>query len=574
MKVFLRIIKDAKKYHAVLLFGLFSLIGVTAAQLAAPQIIRRLVGLISGGDETLVQKAAVYAGMLLVLYGAEWAFGYVKAYYNHYAAWNYVSDLRVKMYNHLQRLSMSYYHDKQTGQIMSLTANDTKNMEELLAHALPDLIVSILTFGGVLVILFTISPQLAALTLFTMPFSVFLVRRFAKKVYPIFRDAHQKLAEFNAVLHDDFNGMREIQSFYQQDRELERISEYSRRHTDVNLRALKYSAIYHPAVAFVTRVGTVLVVGIGGVLAAGGNLRVEDLVAFMLYLSMFYQPINTLARLNESLQETLACGQRIFAVLDTDSEVRECSEAAALEHVKGNVAFENVSFSYADGGAVLKNVSLEIDAGQTVAVVGPTGVGKTTMASLISRFYDPTEGRVTIDGTDVKGVTLESLRRNISVVSQEVFLFNGTVAENICYGVKNASMEDITRAARNANADEFIERMELGYDTVIGERGVKLSGGQKQRLSIARALLRDTPVLILDEATASVDMATEKLIHDAIDSVIQNRTTLIIAHRLASIKKADKIVVLREGKIAEAGTHDALIQNGGLYAELCAVQRF
>ena len=318
--------------------------------------------------------------------------------------------------------------------------------------------------------------------------------------------------------------------------------------------------------------GTVLVIGFGGYLASLNRVPLPDIIAFILLLNMFYQPISTLGRVNEDLQNALAGASRVFEVLDTEPDVKEKSGAVNAGRLSGRIDLENVSFSYITHRDVLKNISLSIKPGELVAIVGPTGVGKTTLISLLARFYDPDDGRILFDGIDIRNMTLSSLRDNISIVLQDVFLFNGTVAENISYGVKNASMDDIINAAKIANAHEFICEMEHGYDTVIGERGIRLSGGQKQRLSIARAVLRDTPILILDEATASVDMETEKLIHQAIDSIIQNRTTIMIAHRLSSVRKADKIVVLDDGMVAEIGTHDELMKNGGLYKKLCEIQ--
>jgi ATP-binding cassette subfamily B protein len=318
--------------------------------------------------------------------------------------------------------------------------------------------------------------------------------------------------------------------------------------------------------------GMVFVIGYGGYLAAMGRIPVEDIVAFVMYLGIFYQPITLLARVAEDIQNAIAGAERVFEVLDTESDVKEIDNPIELKNVSGNVSFKNVSFNYIESIDVLQNIDLEIKSGQVVALVGPTGVGKTTFISLLNRFYDPVAGAVYIDGVDIKQTSLSSLRDNISNVLQDTFLFNGSVYENISYGKPGATREQVEDAAKVARAHEFICGFEEGYDTIIGERGVRLSGGQKQRLSIARAILRDKPILILDEATASVDVETEKLIHDAMDSVMQNRTTIIIAHRLSTVKKADVIVVLDEGKIAEKGTHQELIAAGGLYSRLTNIQ--
>ena len=572
MKNVFRLLKYARAYWKYLIIAMTALVIFTGCQLLGPKIIRDLVAIIKDNDPQMAGKAARFAVILCGIYLLQACCQSLRSYYTHYAAWNFVSDMRIKMYNHLQKLSLRYYHDKQTGQLMSRTTNDTAMLETLIAHATPDLIVNIMLLAGVAIILFSINAELALLSLVTVPFLIFAVTKFAVGVLPKFKRSQQALAEFNATLLDNLSGIKEIQVFNRQEREHERISTRSASHVKAILNALKLSAVYHPSVEFFNNLGMVLVIGFGGYLASLQKIPLEDIIAFILYLGMFYQPISTLGRLNEDLQNALAGASRVFEVLDTDPDVVEKQDAADMGKAKGEIIFEDVRFQYIDGVDVVKDINLKIKPGELVALVGPTGVGKTTLASLVCRFYDPTAGRILIDGHDLKDITLKSLRDNISMVLQDVFLFNGTVAENIAYGTEEASMEEIIEAARVAHAHEFIINMENGYESVIGERGIKLSGGQKQRLSIARAVLRNSPILILDEATASVDVETEKLIHEAIDRVIENRTTIIIAHRLSSIRKADKIVVLNEGGIAEMGTHSELLDENGLYSKLCEIQ--
>lgn len=572
LKNIIRLLKCARPYWKYLIISMIALLVLTGAQLYAPRVIQELVALVTGKDPNLSSKAIRLAAILGVSYLVQAVCQYVKNYYTHYAAWNFVSDMRIRLYTHLQKLSLRYYHDKQTGQLMSRTSNDTANLEVLIAHATPDLIVNIFILVGVTIILFRINVLLAAVSLITVPILVFTSTVFAKRVFPSFKEAQQALAEFNGTLHDNLSGMKEIQVFNQQKREQDRITNKSVRYAKEVLKFLKMSSIYHPTIQFLNNVGTVLVIGFGGYLASAGKIPVQDIVAFILYLGMFYQPISTLGRITEDMQNALASADRIFEVLDVESDVMERENPVDLKRADGKIQLKDVNFQYLSGVDVLKGINLDIKPGEMVALVGPTGVGKSTLVSLITRFYDPTSGMVMVDGYDVRDLSLKSLRDNISIVLQDVFLFNGSVADNIAYGASSASREEIIKAAKIAHAHEFIENLENGYDTVIGERGVKLSGGQKQRLSIARAVLRNTPILILDEATASVDVETEHLIHDAMDQVVQNRTTIVSAHRLSSVKKADKIIVLNEGRIEEAGTHKELIMKGGLYSHLCSIQ--
>lgn len=573
MKQLIRLLKYARPYWGLMAITMFSLIGITAMNLIAPWLIRDLTKtLLEKPIESGIGHVKLLAVYLLCIYIVRAICTYLYRYLSHKAAWNFVADMRVRVYNHLQKLSLRYYHDKQTGQLMSRTTNDTATFEVLIAHAVPDMITNILILVGVAVILFVINPTLALLTMIPVPFLAYSGSVFTKKILPFFKTAQSTLADLNAVLQDNLSGMKEIQAFNQQKNEKKRVEKGARNYANAILSALNLSAIFHPTVEMVASFGTVIVVGFGGWLALEGKLSVADIVGFLMYLGLFYQPIATLARVTEDLQQAMAGAERVFEVLDSEPDIMDAPNAKDLIGTEGSIRFEEVSFHYIHEQQVLKNISFEAKPGEMVALVGPTGVGKTTLISLLARFYDPVEGKITIDGHDLKEVTMSSLRNNISIVLQDIFLFNGSVAENIAYGAQNATMDDIIEAAKIAKAHDFIESLPQGYDTFIGERGVKLSGGQKQRLSIARAVLRNTKILILDEATASVDVETERLIQQAIQDLAGSRTIVVIAHRLSTVKQADKIIVLKEGEIVESGNHQSLFARGGLYKQLCDVQ--
>ncbi|MBR6810369.1 MAG: ABC transporter ATP-binding protein, partial [Clostridia bacterium] len=370
----------------------------------------------------------------------------------------------------------------------------------------------------------------------------------------------------------NLSGVHEIQSFGRETYETEQVNEKNFDHIKAMLHALKVSAVFHPSVEFISSIGTILVVAFGGLLAYHEGLSVADIVAFMLYLGLFYGPIAGLANLLESTQQSLAGAERVMAVLDTPCEIVDKADAADMGKAEGSITFENVSFSYQEDMPVLSGVSFHCKPGQMLALVGPTGVGKTTLTQLISRFYEPQSGRILIDGKDIQSVTLDSLRKNISPVLQDTFLFNGTIAENIGYAVPHATEAEIVEAAKAANIHEDIMQMPKGYRTQVGERGLRLSGGQKQRVAIARAILRRSPIIILDEATASVDVETERQIQQAIQNMAGQRTIVAIAHRLSTIRHADQILVIDEGRVAECGTHDELIAKDGIYARMHRIQ--
>ncbi len=568
-KTLWKLTKEAARYKGLYLIAIMSTLMLTVVNLTAPKVLSSMIGMVGGGvDDDVLSLIKNLALSLLGLYLLRVLFRFLSNYLAHRAAWNLVGDLRSRLFNKLEALDLGFFHDKQTGDLMSRVVNDTRDFELLYAHMIPDLITNLVTFVGVLVILLTVNPKLALITCAPIPLILASGVFFSKVVRPFFKASQKTMGELNAKLQDSLSGLHEIQAFGREEYEGERVREKSFDQVRAMLRALRASALFHPAVEFLSSFGTVLVVFFGGYMAYRGQLGVEDTVAFVLYLSLFYAPVSGLANLLENLQQSLAGAERVALILETESAVQNAPDAKPLENVSGAIEFENVSFHYANEIPVLKKVSFSCKPGMMVALVGPTGVGKTTATQLISRFYDPTEGRILVDGRDIKHVTLESLRQNISPVLQDTFLFNGTIAENIGYARPEASREEIEAAAKAANIHEDILKMPEKYETQVGERGLRLSGGQKQRVAIARAILRKSPIIVLDEATASVDVKTEREIQAAINSLTGKRTIIAIAHRLSTIINADLILVIHEGEIVERGTHAELMELKGFYYEM------
>ncbi|MBR3305377.1 MAG: ABC transporter ATP-binding protein [Christensenellaceae bacterium] len=573
MKLLLRLSRQAIRYKALYVAAILSTLALTLVNLAAPRVLSAMTGIVGRGVTEADLKTIGWLTVLLIaLYLLRVLFRFMSNYMAHKAAWYLVGDLRTKTYDKLERMHLGFFHDKETGDLMSRVINDTRDFELLYAHMIPEMITNIVTFAGVLIVLLTIDAKLALITCAPIPFILISGIVFAKKVNPYFRTSTRKMGELNGKLQDNLSGIHEIQSFGREEYETGRINEKNFDHVRAMLQALKVSAVFHPSVEFISSIGTILVVGFGGYLAYSEGLSAETVVAFLLYLSLFYQPVTGLANLLENMQQSLAGAERVMGILDAPCEIEDRPGAKDIGDVEGEVEFKNVSFSYVEGIPVLNDVSFKCSPGQMLALVGPTGVGKTTITQLISRFYEPTSGSIMIDGKDIRDVTIESLRGNISAVLQDTFLFNGTIAENISYAKPDASMEEIRKAARAANIDEEIEAMPGGYDSMVGERGVKLSGGQKQRIAIARAILRGAPIILLDEATAAVDVETERKIRDAINSLVGKRTVIAIAHRLSTIRSADQILVIEEGRVAERGTHEELLKLGGSYAHMYEIQ--
>lgn len=483
-----------------------------------------------------------------------------------------IYDLRTTAYSHLQRLSLSFYNQKDTGRLISRISQDAERLQDFIVNSIQEFIMDVFMVVGMSVILFHTNWRLAALTLIPLPAVAFASVIFGRKMHSLFHKIMAQMANISAILADTIPGVRVVKAFAAEDREVNRFNKENQGYFFTNMRAAKVSTVYFPVMGVATFIGGIIVQFVGGRQIIYGNMTMGDLTLFMGYLWRFYGPIQGFTRLNQMLQRSTAAAERVFEIIDAVPDVNDKEDAIELGTIKGDIKFDNVTFSYDGEKNAIDGVSFEVKAGQMIGLSGPSGAGKTTLINLLCRFYDVNEGSITIDGYDVRDVKLKSLRDQISVVLQEPFLFQGSIAQNIAYGKPDATMAEIIAAAKMANAHDFIMDFPDGYDTIVGERGALLSGGERQRISIARAILKNPRILILDEATSSVDTETESLIQSAIERLVNGRTTFAIAHRLSTLRKADKLLILDKGKIVEQGTHNELLENNGLYKRLVDMQ--
>lgn len=569
----LKLLLQYYKPHKKLLFldTLFAVIGAGIAVLI-PMIIRYITDEVVNweANSALTAIAVIVLGLIAMTL-VEMYCNYFIAYYGHIMGAKMEYTMRNELFSHYQKLSFSFYDKQRIGQLMSRVTNDLFDISELLHHAPEEIIVSTIKLLGTLAVLCAINWRLALIAFAPVPFMIWFAIKYNKRMKKAFVNNRAKIAEINSTMEDSLSGIRVVKSFANEDVEIDKFLGDNARFVTSKERSYHYMGVYHSVLGLLATIITIAVAGGGAALMVAGYLKMTDLLVFLIYIRNFIEPIRKLAMLTEQFQNGISGFERFRQMMDIEPDIMDSDNAQQLTDVKGDIAFKKVSFYYDESGYVIRDLSLDIPAGQFIAVVGASGVGKTTLCGLIPRFYDVSEGSITIDGKDIRNFTLKSLRDHIGIVQQDVYLFTDTVMENIRYGKPSATDEEIIEAAKRANAHDFIQALPDGYDTEVGQRGARFSGGQKQRISIARVFLKNPPILIFDEATSALDNESEKVIRESLEELAKNRTTLVIAHRLSTTHNAERILLLTADGIAEEGTHRELMSLNGQYASLYSV---
>jgi ABC-type multidrug transport system fused ATPase/permease subunit len=584
-----RLIRELiRPYRWTLVFILAALLMETAMSLASPWPLKIVLDNVVGGHrlptwiaedllpvlggESKLHIAVIAAILTVFIAILSSIASYFAGYYTESVGQWVAHDLRVRTYNHLQRLSLGYYDSHQVGTILSTITDDVGTIQNFASSSTLGIVIDMLTIAGMLGLMFWLNWDFALIAVAVMPFLLLFVSRFKKAVKKATHEVRKRQADILATVQQGLESVRVVEAFGRQDLEEAQLGAVSKETVEAALKARRVKSLLSPVVTVVVSLCIGFVLWRGSSLILRGVMTVGELTVFLAYLSKFFKPVQDLAKMTNSIAQASVGVERVRAILDTDTIIPERPNAIDPQPFRGEITFEHVAFAYEAGSPVLRDVNFIIKPGQLVGIVGPTGGGKSTVVNLIPRFYDPKAGNIKIDGVDIREFKLQGLRRHIGFVLQDTLLFRGTVRENIAYGRPGATEDDIVQAARLSNADEFIVRMPRGYDSPVGERGLTLSGGQRQRIGIARALIRNNPILILDEPTAALDTESEELVIEALERLMKGRTVIMIAHRLSTIRDADKIIVLKGGVVAEEGTHDQLLALPGVYAELHRIQ--
>jgi ATP-binding cassette subfamily B protein len=568
-----RFIAYYKPYKLLFFADMICALVVSGVDLSFPILVRNLldkgINNVQGLAFDLILKVAL---LMVVLRVIEYLCNYFITAWGHIMGARMEFDMRRDVFSHLQKLSFNYFDNTKTGQIMSRIVNDLFDITELAHHGPEEIFISAIKVIGAFIILMTVNVKLTLIIFAFIPFMMAFAFYYNKKMRSVFKRNRQKIADVNAQLEDSIAGIRVVKSFSNEELEKQKFGVGNQEFLDTKKESYYYMGKFFSGIRLFDGIIYIAVAIIGTLFIKSGEIKSVDLVTYLLYINTLLMPIRKLIDFTEQFQRGMTGFERFLEIMDTVPDIQDKEKGIELQGVEGKVAFENVSFKYDEGVHVLKGIDLVLKPGETVALVGPSGGGKSTLCSLIPRFYEVTEGSIKIDNIDVRDIKLESLRKSIGIVQQDVYLFAGTIMENIRYGKPSASDEEVIEAARKANAHEFIDNFEKRYETYVGERGVKLSGGQKQRISIARAFLKNPPILILDEATSALDNQSERIVQQSLEQLASNRTTFIIAHRLSTIRRAKNILVLTDNGIEEAGSHDELLRNNGIYASLYNAQ--